>query len=133
MEKGLLVSTGQSCRLGWTWLGRKAQPKGANPIVRISSQAPQAHGTSLPPGGEVWDAAELRAIQQAVQRQGRGRVEAVQAEARTLARPVGLNTVQLLKACSTGMGLAPAQAMKVCPLPCSLGSPSVILVTTGDS
>eukprot|EP00667_Euglena_gracilis_P002404 EG_transcript_2406 len=63
-------------------------------------------------GGEVWDAAELRAIQQAVQRQGRGRVEAVQAEARTLARPAGLNTVQLLKACSTGMGLAPAQAMK---------------------
>ena len=34
-------------------------------------------------------------------------------EEKTLRKPVGLNTVQLLKAASTGLGLSPVTAMKV--------------------
>ena len=36
----------------------------------------------------------------------------VEEEVKTVMRPVGLNTVQLLKACSKGMGISPDACMK---------------------
>ena len=35
----------------------------------------------------------------------------IEEEVKTVQRPVGLNTVQLLKACSKGMGISPTAAM----------------------
>ena len=37
--------------------------------------------------------------------------KAIEEEVKTVQRPVGLNTVQLLKACSKGMGISPTAAM----------------------
>jgi len=61
--------------------------------------------------------AEVDRVRQAVERAGRGAVTEVRERAVAVPPPTGLNTVQLLKACSAGLGLAPAQAMQVAPPP----------------
>merc|ERR1719281_408820 len=52
-----------------------------------------------------------RAVKSAIQGNG-GSIIDVQENKKKINRPVGLNTVTLLKACSKGLGMSPTQAMK---------------------
>ena len=52
-----------------------------------------------------------RAVKSAIQENG-GVIIDVQENKKKINRPVGLNTVTLLKACSKGLGMSPTQAMK---------------------
>ena len=55
---------------------------------------------------------EARQIEQVCRSARGGVVRGYEEEAKVVKKPIGLNTVQLLKAASTGMGMSPTVAMK---------------------
>eukprot|EP01065_Artemidia_motanka_P003120 TRINITY_DN11478_c0_g1_i4.p1 TRINITY_DN11478_c0_g1~~TRINITY_DN11478_c0_g1_i4.p1 ORF type:complete len:512 (+),score=111.90 TRINITY_DN11478_c0_g1_i4:1062-2597(+) len=63
--------------------------------------------------GKVYDAGAARKAHAAVQSARFARCVSVDRSPRTLRRPTALNTVQLLRACSSGLGLSPVKAMKL--------------------
>ncbi|CAE7662498.1 TOP3B [Symbiodinium sp. CCMP2592] len=62
--------------------------------------------------GQTFDAGRVKSLQSA-QSAKHAVVKELRTTAKTLKKPVGLNTVQLLKAASTGLGMSPVQCMKV--------------------
>ena len=54
---------------------------------------------------------ELHRMESAVQNARNARVISVREEKKVVNKPLGLNTVTLLKACSKGLGLSPTNAM----------------------
>lgn len=63
--------------------------------------------------GQTFDAGRVKSLQSAKQSAKHAVVKELRTTAKTLKKPVGLNTVQLLKAASTGLGMSPVQCMKV--------------------
>eukprot|EP01062_Namystynia_karyoxenos_P028313 TRINITY_DN21465_c0_g1_i1.p1 TRINITY_DN21465_c0_g1~~TRINITY_DN21465_c0_g1_i1.p1 ORF type:complete len:1104 (+),score=280.97 TRINITY_DN21465_c0_g1_i1:101-3412(+) len=63
--------------------------------------------------GKVFDEQLARRALRAVQRADRGSCIRVGREDKELRRPCALNTVQLLRSCSAGLGLSPVKAMKL--------------------
>ncbi|CAK0893421.1 unnamed protein product [Prorocentrum cordatum] len=62
--------------------------------------------------GRTFDPQEAQDVERTCRQAGQVIVQEVRSEQKAVRRPVGLNTVQLLKAASTGMGMSPVVAMK---------------------
>ena len=84
------------------------------PSVRVA--LPGVGPVTLPhAAGDVHDEGLAARMRRALAAAEHATVVGVREEQRTVRRLPGLNTVQLLKACSSGLGLSPAAAMKACP------------------
>merc|ERR1719343_1356266 len=59
------------------------------------------------------NAKKAKLVEERIAKAGHAKFKELRTEAKTVNKPVGLNTVQMLKAASTGLGLAPAHCMKV--------------------
>ena len=62
-------------------------------------------------GDEVTNPHDIQQMESAVQQARQARVLEVQESKKTVRKPLGLNTVTLLKACSKGLGMSPTSAM----------------------
>lgn len=62
-------------------------------------------------GDEVTNPHDIQQMESAVQQARQARVLEVQENKKTVRKPLGLNTVTLLKACSKGLGMSPTSAM----------------------
>ena len=60
---------------------------------------------------KVTNPGELNRMENAVRSAQNARVISVTEEKKTVRKPLGLNTVTLLKACSKGLGMSPTNAM----------------------
>lgn len=61
----------------------------------------------------TFDHAQCQAIEQKMRATRRATFKELRSTQKTVRRPVGLNTVQLLKAASTGLGMSPVQCMRI--------------------
>ncbi|CAJ1376130.1 unnamed protein product [Effrenium voratum] len=63
--------------------------------------------------GQTFDAGRVQGLKSRSSSAKQAVVKELRSQIKTLRKPVGLNTVQLLKAASTGLGMSPVQCMKV--------------------